>query len=295
MTCVWLVLAHREGIALLAVDPGSTPYDLRFRLGPIPVQVHPFFWLLAGFLGVRLVQAEMQAGRDGTSVFIIWMVVVFVSILVHELGHALTALQAGWPPKIILYAFGGLAVFSPTYRDPRTMIWITFAGPLAGFLLAGLTLLAIFLAGWQPQFSFPLFQEAGVVGVPIFWLGELFYITLGNPPQERFHNLELLVFCLLFVNIFWGLLNLLPIYPLDGGQISAELLQVKNGGEGLVQALQLSMVFAVIVAVVAIALMKSVFMMLMFGLLAYNNWQMMQQLRGYGGGGGFGGGGFRRW
>lgn len=278
-------------VALFAIDPGTSPYDINFRIGRIPVQIHPMYWLVTGILGL----GAFQGGVDTTD-FIIWMGVVFVSILIHELGHALAAQLAGWPPRIVLYSFGGLAIFTPTYRAPWTNIGITLAGPGAGFALAILTFIILVVAGYQPSIYIPNVNQPQGEMV-LFHLFEVFFIL---SPQGMPDNLHALVWYMFYVNILWGLVNLLPIFPLDGGQISRELLEMGNGRAGTTQALQLSFVCAVGMAIVGIAVMKSMFVAILFGMIAYQNWVMLQQLSGYGGGGWGGGGGsygggFRRW
>lgn len=110
----------------LLSDPGTTRYDLRFSVLGIPVRVHPMFWLVGALLGSG---AGPQLG-----VIAIWIGCLFVSILVHELGHALAARSFGWPPDIVLHGFGGFARYSPGFGyTRRRAIWISFAGPLAGF------------------------------------------------------------------------------------------------------------------------------------------------------------------
>src|SRR5262245_1781127 len=88
-------------------NASPTPFDLRFAVFGIPVRVHPFFWLFSALLG--------WDARDPNRMFL-WIACVFVSILVHELGHALTALWFGWPPEIVLYSFGGYAAYNPTWN-----------------------------------------------------------------------------------------------------------------------------------------------------------------------------------
>ena len=72
---------------MLFTEPNRTPYDLRFNLFGIPVRVHPLFWLVAAILG---------AGSDPDPIeLLLWIGTVFVSILIHEMGHALAA-RALW-------------------------------------------------------------------------------------------------------------------------------------------------------------------------------------------------------
>src|SRR5262245_8750995 len=81
--------------------PAPTRYDLRFAVVGIPVRVHPLFWVMALILGS--VSADLVQ-------LLVWVVVVFVSILIHEMGHALTMRYYGQPAEVILYIGGGLAV-----------------------------------------------------------------------------------------------------------------------------------------------------------------------------------------
>jgi hypothetical protein len=105
----------------------------------------------------------------------------------------------------------------------------------------------------------------------------------------RGRRLGSLIDGLLFVNIFWGLLNLLPVFPLDGGQIARELLCLRQPRAGLEKTLLLSTIVAAAVGALALlhfGLRHGLFFALMFGLLAFINDRVLQQLRAMGGGGG---------
>lgn len=255
----------------MLAEPQRTQFDLHFSIFGFSVRVHPFFWALALLLGIRL--------EDPKAVFI-WIAVVFVSILVHELGHALAFRYYGIQSHIVLYHFGGLAVpdgtfgsfQSPRQLNPKQQIVVSAAGPAAGFLLAGLAVAMIYAVGESVKFQ---------VGLP-----NLIHWELSQGMKTRWY-FSLLVTLLLSVNIFWGLLNLIPLYPLDGGQISREIFLLNNPRTGIVQSLWLSVFSGGAVAVWGIT-RGMVFMGIMFGMLAYSSYQMLQQYRG--GGGGFGGG-----
>jgi Zn-dependent protease len=105
-------------------------------------------------------------------------------------------------------------------------------------------------------------------------------------------NLEILLHYLIFINLFWGLINLLPVYPLDGGRISRELFVTGNPGRGIEWSLQLSIAAAIAVAIYAIFRFdKPFFMVLLFGFLAFSSYQALAAYRGFGGRfGGYGGG-----
>jgi Zn-dependent protease len=175
-----------------------TPYDLSFSLFGIPVRVLPWFWLMAVVMGFDLFQIP---GR-GPALLLAWVVIVFVSILIHELGHATAALLFGYPPRILMYHFGGLAMFEPHwgYTAAKSII-ISLAGPGAGFVFYGITRAVRFV------------MERGGTEISPF-------------AGFVFGNLE-------WVNLWWGLVNLLPVHPLDGGQVCREVLTSLNAQRGM--------------------------------------------------------------
>jgi stage IV sporulation protein FB len=189
-------------------EPGTTRLDLRFRLWVIPVRVHPVFWIVVFLLGWNLPIVEQ----------LLWVCVVFLSVLVHELGHALSASLFGDRCQVLLYSMGGLTV---SQRQPAPLHgWrhalVGLSGPAAGFLLA----LGTYLT------------------VP--WLGSTSTGVLGA-----------LYFHLVQVNVVWGLVNLLPVFPLDGGQVVRSLLSDVAGDLGHSLASGLSLLTAGTIAVAA--------------------------------------------
>lgn len=264
----------------MLAEPPPTNFDLRFQVAGFPVRVVPWFWLTTFLLGFSASQREVAP------VFI-WVAVVFVSILAHELGHALMFRRFGSGARIVLYQLGGLAIaqeghsYLPDYNRPandtRARVLIHLAGPAAGFVVAAI-LLAILIPSGRIHF---------VLDIP-FW-----YVDMAN------RRVATLVHYALWVNVFWGLINLLPVYPLDGGQVARELLTLKNARAGIENSLMLSMVTAVAVGVGGLAYFRDrtgFFIAIMFGVLAFLNYRILQAYRasafgGYGGesGGYFGG------
>ena len=86
---------------LLFQPPPSTRFDLRFTLAGIPIRVHPFFWVIATRFG---------ASTSDVIHLVLWIVIVFISILIHELGHALVMWLYGQPSYIVLHMAGGPTV-----------------------------------------------------------------------------------------------------------------------------------------------------------------------------------------
>ncbi len=233
-------------------EPQTTQFDLNFTLWGIPVRIHPFFWLLTLFLGMSLPPFEL----------LVWIAAVALSILIHEFGHALTLKYFGISSRIILYGFGGLTIFDRRYHLRWfENIFVSFAGPGAGFL---------FLGGVAFLFS--------LLGRPEIW--KFFPATIGLaslPGVEINRTILTLLFFLFQINIFWGGLNLLPLYPLDGGQIAREAFMKFYPQDGLNRSLKISLVTAVIL-IIYFFQSNQMFIALMFGWIAFSNYQILQQL-----------------
>ena len=263
---------------MLIGEPPPTQADLHFRLFGIPIRVHPFFWI------VSLLLVMGRGDKLDPADALIWVAVVFVSIVVHELGHAFTMRRYGGRPRITLYSLGGLASCDDCDRSPSRQIIISLAGPVAGFLLAGALLLATYLSG-HAIFPVEKLDRASVEqwlrqydgGVWFFKLGWKTFAFEGFASSIASRALQ----DLLFINIWWGLINLLPIYPLDGGRIARELFTLRHPRRGIIGSLWLSIAAAGLMAAYGLYL-QSLFTMLMFGLLAYSNYQALQAYeRGY--------------
>jgi stage IV sporulation protein FB len=195
-------------------EPQETGADLRFEIAGFPVRVSAWFWLAAVLLGWPVCQAYSAGDQRALIQFlVIWTGVVFVSILVHELGHALAYRWFGQGAQIVIYHFGGLAIPDRwgrrTHLRPIQRLAVSAAGPLAQFALAAAVTLLLTTAGYRVPLPFAGLRQ---------WVG----IDEGRAFASPF-TFALADF-LLYVNIFWPLLNLVPVPPLDGGQIVREAL-----------------------------------------------------------------------
>jgi len=244
---------------VLLGEPPRSPGDLNFALFGIPVRIHPFFWLVALLLGARSADAMSLVS---------WVVVLLISILFHELGHAMALRAFRIDSWIVLYGMGGITAHDPAQArygkgsGSLSQIIVSLAGPGAGFLLAAAITGAIVLSGHG------IFV---LVGVPYGLLVQVSQNeTIGSPQFTHFLDQ------MLFINILWGIVNLLPVYPLDGGQIAREILVAANPHEGIKQSLMLSIFTAACLAVVGLALWKSLFVTLLFGYLAYSSYTTLQ-------------------
>lgn len=159
---------------------------LNFKVFNFPVRVHFTFWIMALLLGLNM--------RNPLYI-LLWVVVVFVSVLIHELGHAALSARYGRYPWIELRSLGGVTVSARnTVLTHGQEILLSLAGPFAGFALGGVV--------YALSLVLP-------VGTPSF--------------------INVFVNLLMWVNIAWGIFNLLPILPLDGGNVMRHLwLWLKN-------------------------------------------------------------------
>jgi membrane-associated protease RseP (regulator of RpoE activity) len=228
---------------------------LHFNLARFHVRIHPLFWVVTLLLQIY----------HPPVVVALWTVVVVFSLIVHEMGHALAFRWYGRDSHIVLYSFGGLTIPEGAFTRPQTArsrILISLAGPAAGFLFALLLELGLYVGGYYVGFHSMLFS----------------WDFLGRPIEDP--RMQMLIGMLLQVNIFWGIMNLLPIFPLDGGQVFREVLQMANPQEGFEQALKLSIVTAAAMAALSFMRFDDFYLALMFGYLAYMNYGLLQAYGG---------------
>jgi stage IV sporulation protein FB len=202
--------------AVYLSEPSETAFDLRFWLFGTHVRVHPLFWLVSAVLGWGV--TGQDPGPTGLMYLGLWVFCVFVSVLIHEFGHIFMGRLFGAHGHIVLISFGGLAVGSNALERGWQRFLVAFAGPLIQFVVFGVTLVgAIFLL---PR-------------MPAAW----------HPTASR------VVEFLLEINLFWPILNLLPVWPLDGGQMAREVFVAAAPRNGLFLSLALSALVAGALAV----------------------------------------------
>jgi stage IV sporulation protein FB len=204
--------------------------------GKIPIRIHPFFLMLIVLLGWMYAEDIFPA--------LLFAGVAFISVLVHEYGHALTALAFGQRASIDLMAFGGL-----TQRmGPTLSLWKEFLvvlnGPIAGFLLS---------------------------------LSAYGLLTLLHPTN---YVITFMLYAAYSVNLIWTIFNLIPIHPLDGGRLLSIVLEKLFGVRGIKIALFTSMVLAAVFVGISLYL-HQVFvaaMLLLFMFENYRSWRLSLDL-----------------
>ena len=147
-----------------------------FSIRGVPIHFSPIFLILLIYVGM---QGNLLTGA-------LFVGVLTISILVHEMGHATVAQFFRLSPSVTIHGWGGLCHHERPERASDSAL-IIVAGPAAGLLLGLLSVVAQFVI--SPSF------------------------LASNP------LLSLFLVNMVYINIFWSLINLLPLWPLDGGQL----------------------------------------------------------------------------
>ncbi|CRX39153.1 M50 family metallopeptidase [Estrella lausannensis] len=168
----------------------------------IPIRISPYFFIIAAVIG--------WLSTQDFALTLIWIGVIFFSVLFHEFGHAAAGLSFGQKVEIQLTGFGGV-----TYRSGKALsrmkeFLIVLAGPFFGTVLA---------------FSA--------------------YMLLGLVDEKEQPSLYYLLSITAVANLFWTMINLLPTQPLDGGKLLAIPLEAFFGLKGLRISFFFSLIFSV--------------------------------------------------
>ncbi|GEN09206.1 Zn-dependent protease (includes SpoIVFB) [Myxococcus fulvus] len=204
-----------------------------FHVARTPVHLQPLFFLTALATGWDF---AAEPGR-----LAMWLPVVFVSVLLHELAHAWALRRFGSPASITLHELGGTTRGSDRLTH-RQSAWVSLAGPAASLLVGGLAWWASGLAspGEQPGLGGALLQQ------------------------------------LLWANAGWGLFNLLPVRPLDGGDFVASLVRHRAGYRHE-RALQVLGVLTAVALVVGAIITRTVWMGVLALMLGFSNGRRLLQ------------------
>lgn len=209
---------------------------IRFSILGIPVSVQPWFWVTMVFIGGGLhASNSLQIMLVGIFAF-----AGFLSILIHELGHALMIRKYGLPTSITLVAFGGFASYPSGRLNRKQSFLVTAAGP-----------------GVQFVFGLLLIVLAQLIEIPE---ESLFGPFLSN---------------LIIVSIFWSVLNCLPIFPLDGGQMLAAVL----GPQKQRYVHLTGVIVAVALGLGGYFYLGTILLPIFMAFFAWQNWQSFQASR----------------
>lgn len=168
---------------------------MSIRLGKImgiPVRIHYTLWVVFLLIAWSLAYGYMPHQYPGLSELTYWTIgiasaiVLFVSVLIHELSHSYIAKKNGLPiARITLFFFGGVSEMTEEPQDPGLEVRMAAAGPLMSFLIAG------------------------VLGA-VWYLGQIAHLPIIITATVGYGAL---------INAVLGAFNLLPAFPLDGGRV----------------------------------------------------------------------------
>lgn len=209
---------------------------MQFRLGSIPVRIRFPFVVLA------LVFATLK-GSDPKTIAI-GVAAIFVAVLVHELGHALAVRAFGLTPSIELHGFGGATSWTVPTDKPLGSgrnILVSLAGPFAGFAFYAMVVAASRVA-FDPKHP--------IAELALYWIR---LACLG-----------------------WGIANLVPMMPLDGGNVMRHVLDIFTKGKGEKPARVISIGLAGIVLMFAGAT-KNLWVGFLAAMFTFVNMQALKQ------------------
>lgn len=231
---------------------------IEFTLFGIPIRIQPWHWI-----GLAIIGGALNI-RDASDLLIValFMIVGFLAILLHELGHALVGRKlGGGGASIDLVMLGGYTQHYDCRLKGKQNALVIAAGPASTFLFG---VIGFFLCLFLMKGSLPLALEVTTL--------------LAANPYTAFnlvddHGLMMQLYfvgCMLFVSFWWTLFNILPIYPLDGGQLLAQYVKSPK------RVYLIGIITAVIVGFLAFTYLGSILLTAFMAFFAYGNFKSYQ-------------------
>ena len=179
----------------------------------IGIFVHWTFLILIGWIvsadvvnGLKLKQSTNTIAAEALQ-GALFIVAIFACIVLHELGHALTARRYGVRTQdITLLPIGGVARLERMPEDPVQEFWIAVAGPAVNVVIAAV-----------------LFAVLALIG------GSLNLLAATDMTVDAFQNFDAFLARLMYVNLFLVLFNAIPAFPMDGGRVLRAVLAHFSG------------------------------------------------------------------
>ncbi|HFA47866.1 MAG TPA: site-2 protease family protein [Bacteroidetes bacterium] len=169
------------------------------KIANIKIYVHWSFLILLSWILISFYMRhqDMREALLG----VLFILIVFACITLHELGHALTARRYGiTTSRITLLPIGGLASMEKMPENPVHELWVALAGPAVNFVIAMVLGMVIYFT----------------TGFP----------TLGSLQESMSLTADNFLFQLFFVNMLLAVFNLIPAFPMDGGRVLRALLSM---------------------------------------------------------------------
>jgi Zn-dependent protease/CBS domain-containing protein len=219
-----------------------------FSLGGTVIRIHVTFLIFMIWLwGIYFRQGGSEAAWQGTT----FVAILFVCVLLHELGHVFAGRRYGvQTADVTLWPFGGIANMERMPAKPSEELVVAIAGPLVNVVIA--LLLAIYLGGRVDTQN----------------LAELESPTISLAAKVLWANVVLVLF------------NLIPAFPMDGGRVLRALLAMRLGNARATQlAAAIGQAFAVVFAVIGIFYSPMLIVIAIFIFLAASGEASQAQLR----------------
>ena len=235
-----------------AAPPGTWPL---FKFRGINVFLH-WSWLLVAVYHINKGQGQYpHIGWD-----IAEYVALFGIVLVHEFGHAFATRQVGGTAdRILLWPFGGIA-FVQTPPRPGAYLWGIAAGPLVNVVL------------WPV-----LYFTVRIYGDPFH-----FYSTGPTGADGYLETMPLFLHNIFWINTVMLIFNLIPAYPLDGGQMFRGILWFFVGPvKSLLIAAWTGLVLGGAAMIFALVQWQAIWLAIMLGLIVQQSWIAISRVRGW--------------
>lgn len=167
-----------------------------------------YSWLVIAVLVTLSLAGNFSSVNAGWGAATIWTTAIvtgllfFVTVILHELSHAVVAKSRGLPVRsITLFALGGIAQIDKEADDPLTEFLIGIAGPAMSIVIGTLCLITASTLGWSPETQ--AFAPQTPVLAALVWLG--------------------------YINILLAIFNMIPGFPLDGGRVFRAIIWWASG------------------------------------------------------------------
>lgn len=252
-------------------EHNSVQGTLRFTLFNIPVEIQPFSWLILGLLGLSMGGDDAKA----IQVMIFFIVIGMLTLLAHEFGHALVGRYfTRCTPSITIGGMGGITHHPVGMPDSKSHFLMILAGPLASLAL-GLVLaiiLGVMVGNVWAGITFYLLEPISFITdihAPFSHILDIYNAVASGELSTvvlRFFSVSLMI-C-----FWWTVFNLLPILPMDGGQLLLTASRNRRMTSGI------GMVLSGLLAIYFVS-GGGIFMTLMMGYFAWINWKIFNHYR----------------
>ena len=243
---------------------------IEFTLFGVPIRIQPWHWIglavIGGALGIR--------DASGLIIVALFMIAGFLAILLHELGHALTGRRlGGGSASIDLIFLGGYTQHYNCKLKGKQRALVIAAGPGCTFLFGVLALFLCFLifSNSIPENSLSSLAKTISASIALVSTPEYAFLIADDFSMDKSAAMQLyFIGSMLFVSFWWTLFNILPIYPMDGGQFLAEFVKSQK------KVHLIGIITAITVGLLSLIFLQSFILTAFMVFFAYGNFKNYQ-------------------